>query len=74
MKSSLVGCITIAWKISTTVLATAIAPAVLPAQQGADLPARPHLEPGTDSNGSRANFQHGLRVVSDDPQESYRAF
>jgi len=74
MKASLVGRMTFAWKIGTTVLAMAIAPAVLPAQHGAAVPARPHLEPGIDSNSAKANFQHGLRVVSDDPQESYRAF
>lgn len=71
---SVSGRMTSAWKIGAAILAIAIAPAVLPAQRGADVPSRPRLEPGADSNSGRANFQYGLRVVSDDPQESYRAF
>src|SRR6476661_4884723 len=46
----------------------------LPAQKDAEVPARPHLESGTDSNSAAAIYRHGLRVINDDPQESYRSF
>jgi len=64
----------IASKVAWAVLAVAFGAASMQAQKEADVPARPHLDPGADSNSALANYRHGLRVISDDPQESYRAF
>lgn len=62
-----------AWKTAVMVLAIALGPS-LHAQKEAEVPARPHLDPGSDSNSAKANYLYGLRVISDDPRESYRAF
>jgi tetratricopeptide (TPR) repeat protein len=48
--------------------------ASLQAQKEGDMLARPHLQAGADSNSAVANYEHGLRVINEDPQESYRAF
>lgn len=61
-------------KMAVTVLAMTFGVVSLQAQREMDMPARPHLEAGADSNSARANYLHGMRVISDDPQESYRAF
>lgn len=39
-----------------------------------DIPARPKLDPGADTNSAQANYAYGMKMVSDDPQESVRAF
>ena len=56
-----------AWKTAVMVLAIALGPS-LHAQKEAEVPARPHLDPGSDSNSAKANYLYGLRVISDDPR------
>jgi len=52
-----------------------VLPAIaLRAQTSAQLPARPHLALGADTNSGQANYEYGLKVVSSDPDEAARAF
>lgn len=60
--------------MAAAVLAMTFHAGSLRAQKEIDIPARPHLEQDADSNSVSANYLHGMRVISDDPQESYRAF
>jgi tetratricopeptide (TPR) repeat protein len=61
-------------RLAAAVIALVFGAASLQAQKESNVPARPHLEPGADSNSALANYQHGMRVINDDPQDSYRAF
>jgi len=56
-----------------TALTVLFAPA-LPAQKTAQIPARPRLDPGADTNDARSYYQYGVRMIDDKPEESVRAF
>ena len=62
-------------RISTALIAVAVllAPA-LGAQKTRQIPSRPRLDPGTDTNDARSYYQYGVRMISDKPEESSHAF
>jgi tetratricopeptide (TPR) repeat protein len=62
-------------RISTALIAVAVllAPA-LRAQKAPQIPGRPRLEPGADTNDARNYYQYGVRMIDSKPEESSRAF
>jgi Tfp pilus assembly protein PilF len=62
-------------RISTALIAVAVllAPA-LRAQKVAQIPSRPRLDPGADTNDARTYYQFGVRMIESKPEESSRAF
>lgn len=62
-------------RISTALIAVAVVLApVLQAQKIPQIPGRPRLEPGADTNDARSYYQYGVRMIDSKPEESTRAF
>lgn len=71
-----------AWMVAGAVLAWAVPQAH--AQGAADsaarvadsmsIPARPKLDPGTDTNSAQANYAYGMKMVYENPIEAVRGF
>ncbi len=67
----------VAWVIIAGALLIASAGSAARAQaphDSTEIPARPKLDPGADTNSAQANYAYGMKMVSDDPQEAVRAF
>ena len=56
-----------------TVVAVLVAPA-FGAQKPENIPTRPQLDPGADTNDGRSYYQYGVRMLDLNPDESVRAF
>jgi Tfp pilus assembly protein PilF len=60
------------WTVLTAV--TVLVVPALRAQKIPNIPARPRLDPGADTNDARSYYQYGVRMLDNKPEESVRAF